>query len=170
MKKKNFRLILLLLLLAFVGMQFIPVSRENPQTPAEKEFLNIATIDEVSAVNLKKACFDCHSNHVRYPWYGFVAPVSFMVAHHVNEGREKLNFSEWADYSAKKQAHKFEECVEALREGWMPLSGYVAMHSEANLSESERANLADVLEAEMNKIRSTQSDAQLHETEHAHED
>ena len=169
MKKKPIRIVLLVLLAAFIIIQFIPVDRSNPSSNPQEDFLNTASIDAQAASMLKKACFDCHSNYTRYPWYSFVAPASFIVANHVKEGREELNFSEWATYSEKKKAHKLEECIEALREGWMPLSGYVALHDEADLSAAQRESLATALEKIMKSTAAKSSTGQSHEGEHSEE-
>lgn len=169
MKKKPIRILLLVLLVAFVAIQFIPVDRSNPTSNPQEEFFNLVTIDPEAGSMLKKACFDCHSNYTRYPWYSYVAPVSFILADHVKEGREELNFSQWATYSEKKKAHKLEECIEALREGWMPLEGYVALHSEADLTKEQREMLASELERIMKLSMSNRAVNQSHEGDHAAE-
>lgn len=98
--------------------------------------------DEVKAL-IKGACYDCHSNATVYPWYSEVAPVSWWTKHHVNEGREELNFSVWADYSLKKADHKLEECAEEVEEGKMPLDSYTWTHGDADLNEKQRELLED---------------------------
>lgn len=106
---------------------------------------------EVKAL-LKRACFDCHSNETVWPWYSNVAPVSWVVSHHVDEGRRELNFSEWKSYSVKKQAHKMEEADEQIGEGEMPMGGYVALHAQAKLTDAEKTALqtwAKALKAEL---------------------
>ncbi|MCP5022229.1 MAG: heme-binding domain-containing protein [bacterium] len=119
----------------FVGSQFVPLDRSNPPVTGEIE----ASAD-VMAI-LKKACYDCHSNEVNWPWYAWVSPVSFAVTHHVEEGREHLNFSEWDKLSADDRAEAIEECWEEVEEGEMPMFVYLPMHSEAKLTEEEHATL-----------------------------
>lgn len=169
MKKKAVRILLMVLLLAFVGIQFIPIDRSMPASNPQEEFFNLVSIDPEAGSMLKKACFDCHSNYTRYPWYSYVAPASFVLADHVKEGREELNFSQWGTYSDKKKAHKLEESIEALREGWMPLSGYVALHDEADLSAEQRNFLAAQLERIMKSAAAKSAKGQSHEGEHAEE-
>ena len=124
-----------------VGIQLVPVDRSNPPVNGPLE-----APDEVMAV-LRKACFDCHSNETTWPWYSYVAPVSWLVAKDVEEGRRELNFSEWATMSEKKRAHKLKETWEEVEEGEMPLPIYIPMHPDANLTDSQRTALIDGLRA-----------------------
>ncbi|MCA9000565.1 MAG: heme-binding domain-containing protein [Planctomycetes bacterium] len=120
--------ILLFLVVALVGMQFVPLDRSNPPVTGE-----IDAPEKVMTV-LRKACYDCHSNEVKWPWYAYVAPMSFAVVHDVEEGREHVNFSEWDKVSAKKRAKIIEECWEEVEEGEMPLAIYKPLHPEAKLT------------------------------------
>lgn len=94
------RKLVFIIVLLIAAIQFVPVSRSNP--PVETE---IAVPDNVKSV-LKRACYDCHSNEVKWPWYSYVAPVSWLVAYDVKEGREELNFSTWNRYSPEKSNKK----------------------------------------------------------------
>ena len=84
---------------------------------------------------LKTSCFDCHSNHTSYPFYAQVAPISFWINHHVEEGKEHLNFSDWNNYSIKKKLHKLDEIIEEIEEHEMPLRSYTLLHTDAKLNE-----------------------------------
>jgi hypothetical protein len=169
MKKSLKRNIILVLIAIVVIIQFIPVNRENPPLDPIKDFIAVSGIDAESATLLKSACYDCHSNESKYPWYSYVAPVSFLVANHIEEGREELNFSEWANYSGKKMDHKLEEASEALTEGWMPLKDYKLMHAEARLTDAQRKDLASVI----NMVRAginPSSSSESTEVEHSDDD
>ncbi|MFT3713734.1 MAG: heme-binding domain-containing protein [Archangium sp.] len=87
---------------------------------------------------LKKACYDCHSNETVWPWYSQVAPVSWLVARDVNDGRKHLNFSVWETYEQKRKTHKLEEIEGEVSEGEMPMAIYLPMHPEAKLTEAEK--------------------------------
>lgn len=137
MKNKLIRRVGLFLLAALVVVQFIQPEQSKPESNPEMDFLTVAGLDGEAAGLVKQACYDCHSNHTRFPWYASVAPISYVIDHHIEEGREHLNFSVWGEYSADKADHKLEECVEEIEEGEMPMSGYVALHSEANLSDEQ---------------------------------
>ena len=133
--RKVLRWFLLGILLALIVMQFVPVERTNP--PVEEEVPAPANVRAV----LHRACYDCHSNETRWPWYSHVAPVSWLVAHDVHEARKHLNFSTWNQYNAKRQARKLNEVWEEVDEGEMPLWYYLAIHRDAKLSAEDRALL-----------------------------
>jgi hypothetical protein len=126
--KKLFWIVVIVL----IAIQFIPVERTNP--------IVISDIDAPSGVKaiLKKSCYDCHSNETEWLWYSYVAPVSWLVINHVNEGRENLNFSEWGDLERTKQAKMREEIWEEIREEQMPLWQYRILHPQAKLTDQEK--------------------------------
>ncbi|PCH76075.1 MAG: cytochrome C [Flavobacteriaceae bacterium] len=93
--------------------------------------------DEV-AVILEKSCYDCHSNRSNYLWYAEVAPVSWLIAHHVNDGKEHLNFSEWNTYNNFQKEHIIKDLYKEIKEDKMPLKTYTWMHPEALLSATEK--------------------------------
>ena len=97
---------------------------------------------EVQAL-LKRSCFDCHSNETTWPWYSQIAPVSWLVARDVKEGRKHLNFSEWEGYEAARKAKKLEGVAGEVDEGGMPMEIYLPMHPEAKLSQGDRKVLVD---------------------------
>lgn len=127
--------IVLAVVVSCVGIQLIPVDKSNP--PVEEE---ITALPEVKAI-LKRACFDCHSNETIWPWYSRVAPVSWLLAWDVGEGREELNFSTWNRYSQKKREKIFKEIREEVEEGEMPPWFYLPLHPDARLSDSDRSVL-----------------------------
>jgi hypothetical protein len=90
---------------------------------------------------LKRACYDCHSHETVWPWYSYVAPVSWWVAKDVHQGREELNFSTWGAYSTKERVEKMQESREEVEEGAMPPWFYTTAHRDARLSREDRAML-----------------------------
>ena len=113
-------------------IQLYPVERTNP--PVLAGFTGPEDVKEV----LRTACYDCHSNETKWPLYSYVAPISWLVADDVAEGREHMNLSEWGSFTAKKQAEFREEIWEEVEEGEMPLPIYLPTHPEADLSEDQR--------------------------------
>lgn len=93
--------------------------------------------------SMQKACFDCHSNNTRYPWYFDIQPLGWYLTNHVRDGKRHLNFDEFMTYNAKKMDHKMEELVESQTEGWMPLESYTSIHSDAKLSQEEKNAIID---------------------------
>ena len=133
--KTNLVRIVLAVVIVLVGIQFIPVNRSNP--PVEEE---VPASLEVKAM-LKRACYDCHSNETIWPGYSQVAPVSWLLAWDVGEGREELNFSTWNRYSQKKRGKIMKEIWEEVQEGEMPPWFYLPLHPDARLSDSDRSLL-----------------------------
>lgn len=124
-----------ILALVIVGIQFVPVERTNPPVEAALE-----APPEVMAM-LRESCYDCHSNETEWPWYSRVAPVSWLVAKDVNEGREHLNLSDWGRLEGGDRRHAAEEMWEEVDEGKMPLGIYLAMHRDAEPTEEDLAVL-----------------------------
>lgn len=122
----------LVLLAALAGIQFVPVERTNP--PVRLDVSAPAAVDSV----LRRACYDCHSNETRWPWYSRVAPVSWFVVDHVHDGRGDLNFSEWPAFDFELQAGLFHDIEEQVSEDKMPLRSYRLLHPEARLSQRDR--------------------------------
>lgn len=120
-------------------IQLVPYGRDhdNPAAVAEPSWDSSQT-RELTV----RACFDCHSNETVWPWYSYIAPVSWLVQRDVDEGREELNFSEW-----NRPQEEAEESAETVREGSMPPRTYLLTHPEARLTDTELAALADGLAA-----------------------
>ena len=116
-----------------VAIQFVPTLPR--ETPAGYAGVRLA---EPAGTVFKRSCFDCHSYKTRWPWYSRVAPVSWLVAHDVGEGRGKLHFSLWSDLDAKKRTKAVEEIWEAVSEGEMPIGIYTFIHRDAVLSDADR--------------------------------
>ncbi|CAN5205811.1 heme-binding domain-containing protein [soil metagenome] len=125
------------MIVVFVGIQLIPVDRTNP--PVETEVPAPANVRTV----LRRACYDCHSNETVWPWYSKLAPVSWLVARDVNDGRKELNFSTWNRYTTEQQVKKFKESWKEVAEGEMPPWIYLPTHRDAVLSTEEKAILRD---------------------------
>src|SRR5262245_61068570 len=134
-KKKFLKRALVVLALAFVGIQFVPVERTNP--PVASDFDGPPEVEAI----LRTSCYDCHSNETLWPWYAYVAPVSWLVADDVEHGRRELNFSIWGSYSDVQQISKSSELVEEIEKGAMPLPKYVPLHKGSEVTPEELAVL-----------------------------
>lgn len=120
------------LAIALLTAQMVPVARSNPP---DRKFPEAAA--EVQAL-LRRSCNDCHSHETQWPWYARVAPVSFLIARDVKEGRKKLNFSRWDSYDEPRIARKKKEIAKEVGKGNMPPWYYVPLHPAAKLSAEER--------------------------------
>jgi hypothetical protein len=102
---------------------------------------------------MKQACADCHSNQTVWPWYSYVAPVSWLVEKDVRRGRDELNLSRWSDYSPNKQQKLLADMATVLKNREMPLPQYALMHSDAKLSDAEIDMLYQWARVERRKMR-----------------
>lgn len=138
--------ILIGLVVVFIVLQFFRIDMENPAFDPSADFITYEKVPEDVALLLTTACYDCHSHKTVYPWYAHVAPVSWIVEHDIEEGREHLNLSQWSSYSKDKRKHILDEMYEEVEEGEMPLSGYKLTHSDADLNEMQTEQLVHWLE------------------------
>lgn len=123
----------------FAGAQLIQPERTNPPSDPAAAFAVLAKPSPEMAGLVKRACGNCHSNETTWPWYSRVAPVSWLVASDVNEGRAKLNFSEWNRYGPEASEIKLKQICKEVREGDMPPWYYRPAHPEARLTAEEAA-------------------------------
>ena len=144
---------LLAIVLLLLAIQLVPVKRDNPASGATQAIESVTTVPvDVHAI-LERSCADCQSNQTRWPWYSQVAPVSWLVAHDVHEGRGELNLSEWGTYSERRKVHKLQEICEQLRASKMPDSKYTLIHRNARLTDQDRDAVcawADAIRKSMN--------------------
>lgn len=122
-----FKYFFLLLVVAFIGIQFIEVDKTNPQVTAD-----LQAPQEVKKI-LRTACYDCHSNETKWQFYTNIAPISWFIVDDVNEGRKKLNFSNWENIYTEKQDELKSKIWKEINEDEMPTSSYVYLHPDAKL-------------------------------------
>jgi hypothetical protein len=118
-----------------LGAQFVPVDRSNP--PVRRD---VGAPPAVAAL-LRAACYDCHSRETRWPWYSRVAPVSWLVADHVKEGRRELDFSDWPAVDLGAQDELLRGIAKEVGRGEMPLAGYPWLHPAARLDAAQRETI-----------------------------
>ncbi len=124
--------VLIILILAFIGIQFVDVEKTNPPVKGD-----IGAPQEVKTI-LKKSCYDCHSNETKWPWYSNVAPVSWFVTDDVNSGRRHLNFSAWETYNDVRKEKKMKEIWDEISQDDMPMKAYTYMHPGTELDLNEK--------------------------------
>ncbi|WP_233522446.1 heme-binding domain-containing protein [Chitinophaga silvatica] len=113
-------------------MQFIRPSRN--QSSDQGSIKKTVSIPSAVSAILKNACYDCHSNNTRYPWYSNIQPIGIFMAKHIREGKQELNFDEFNTYSSKRQRNKLKRMKEQIEKDEMPLPSYTWMHSNAKLT------------------------------------
>jgi hypothetical protein len=120
-----------------LAIQVFRPARTNPPVEATHDIEAAVEVPIAVGAIFDRACNDCHSNQTVWPWYSSIAPVSWLVIHHVNEGRRELNFSEWSSYKGKKLGKLRKEICEEVSEGEMPGFVYTLIHPEAKLTDSD---------------------------------
>ena len=135
MKRKR---ILGTLLALFLIIQFIPSDRPEVILDNPNDFLLNNELPQKMETLLRTSCYDCHSNETIYPWYAYVAPVSFLISRDTRIAREELNFSKWEKLDKIEKVEMLDEMGEEVEEGEMPLKIYPITHPDAKLSESDR--------------------------------
>jgi len=139
MKKR----LLLGLLVLFAAIQLIRQPKNlGPSNGPDDLIVRTAPDPEVSRL-LQTACYDCHSNTTRYPWYAEIQPVGWWLANHVKEGKGHLNFSTFGRLPPKRAAHKLEQCADEVTEGGMPLPSYKLAHPDARLTPDQQKLLGN---------------------------
>ncbi|MEA5403836.1 heme-binding domain-containing protein [Arcicella sp. DC2W] len=135
-------------------IQFIRPERNLSDDQTYSISTKYAVTDEVNGI-LRVACNDCHSNKTEYPWYANIQPVASWLAHHVEEGKDELNFSTFTKLPIAVQNHKLKETIEQVEEGEMPLPSYtyLGLHKEANLTEDQKKVLIDWAKAQMDTLK-----------------
>jgi hypothetical protein len=141
------RLPLKKLLLAFVVLlaviQLYRPARTNPPIDAARA-ISATLVDEPAvAAIFERSCNDCHSHRTVWPWYSKVAPASWLVAYDVNEGRKKMNFSEWTGYSPQEKQKLLEKICKDASQGEMPELQYSLIHPSSKLAAGDVQALCD---------------------------
>jgi hypothetical protein len=139
------------ILLAFIVIQFFRPEKNQSAVTTDDIIYTLEIPNSVKRT-LVNACYDCHSNQTRYPWYSNIAPVSWMLANHVKEGKEHLNFSAWKQYSKREQISQLDDICEMVEKREMPLKSYTFMHSEAIILEYQVKELCTWTEAAARSI------------------
>ncbi|QII69712.1 heme-binding domain-containing protein [Apibacter sp. B3706] len=129
--------ILLYGIFIFLSFQLIQIDKENPSVDKKIDYNRVTYASPEIQKILKKACYDCHSNEVNYPWYSSIAPISWFIKEHVNQGKEYVNFSEYGKYNRYQKEHINSSLYRVIENKTMPLNSYLWMHKDANLSEKD---------------------------------
>ncbi|HXE43277.1 MAG TPA: heme-binding domain-containing protein [Candidatus Baltobacteraceae bacterium] len=153
--KRIIKWIFIALVAVFVVAQFFNPPRSNP--PVKNDFIAATKPPPEIAAMFRASCYDCHSHETTWPWYSRIAPISWTVAQDVDYGRGNLNLSDWPTNDLTRAAKKMEIMSEDIQEGDMPMKKYTLIHRDARLTENQRKQLADWLDAEAEKLRANET-------------
>jgi Haem-binding domain len=140
---RRFKKILLGLLIVLILIQFIQPTQNKSREILSTDLTKTINVPENVQSILKTACYDCHSNNTRYPWYSRLQPFGWLLARHIKNGKVELNFSEFDSYSLRRQVSKLNEITNSTKDGTMPLGSYTMIHPKARLSGNEKELLID---------------------------
>ena len=144
------------LIVAAAGFGLIQLAnpdRTNPPVVAGHDLLAVRPPPPPVAAILRTSCMDCHSYETVWPWYSHVAPMAWLVAHDVSEGRQKLNFSDWPVTDPARASRKFGNISDVVDSGEMPPKKYTIIHRDAVLSEAQRKTIVDWAEAQADALK-----------------
>jgi len=138
-----FKKILIAIVIILLAMQFIRPDRNMASQASSSEISGVLSVPDTVKVILQNACYDCHSNNTRYPWYVNIQPAGWWMAGHISDAKGDLNFSEFGGYEQRKQISKLEGIAAVIEEDIMPLRSYKMMNKSARLSLNEKSLVID---------------------------
>jgi len=133
-------------MIVLVGIQFFPTSRNQSDEILSSDFTKLYEVPNNINQLLETSCYDCHSNNTNYPWYSNLQPLAWVLEHHIDEGKEELNFSEFGSYSNRRKRNKLKSIVNQIKKDQMPLSSYTLLHGDARFSENEKTEIVEYID------------------------
>src|SRR5687767_837894 len=137
--KKKVRKILLVCLVIFLLMQLYQPARNKDGGQALTSHITerYSVPDSINGI-FANSCYDCHSNNTRYPWYLYIQPARFFMERHIRNAKKELNFSEFGNYSKRRQESKLEGISKQVKSGEMPLASYTWLHKNSKLTQQQK--------------------------------
>ena len=135
---------LLIIGILFIVIQLIQPTRNNDNWKVlPSDITKVYVVPDSILDIFKNSCYDCHSNNTRYPWYSYIQPGGWWLAHHIKQGKLDLNFSEFGDYTKRKQQNKLRAIMSSVDSGSMPIPAYTILHSDAKLTKAQKTLIND---------------------------
>ena len=156
MLKRIVKWFVISLAVLFLAIQFVRPARTNPAVDESQTIFARTQMTPQASSIFNRSCVDCHSYKTVWPWYSNVAPVSWFVIGHVNDGRRMMNLSEWGRLDRDRQDRKLRQICDVVSDGVMPLSVYTPMHPNSKLSAEDKKTLCDWTDAE--RVRVTKAE------------
>jgi heme-binding protein len=141
------------IVLALCGIVAVAsLAGKHPSGNTGAPLLEGADVPRAVRATIDRACRDCHSEATRYPWYSYVAPVSWLIDGDVRRGRERLNFSKWSDYPVIRRERCLSEIANQVQDGGMPLTIYTLLHRNAKLTQADVQAMFEWTQAERMRL------------------
>ncbi|MDC6407135.1 MAG: heme-binding domain-containing protein [Allomuricauda sp.] len=144
---KFLKIIAWLALVALVVIQFFPIILNESDYVPQSDFMVENQVPATIKNRLQVSCYDCHSNNTDYPWYSKIQPAAWFLEDHIQEGKDELNFNEWATYSDRRKNSKLRSIISQIEEDKMPLDSYTLIHKDAILSDEDKRMIIDYMTA-----------------------
>ena len=133
--------------MALIVIQFFPITLNESDTVPQSDFMVVNQVPATIKNRLQVSCYDCHSNNTDYPWYSKIQPSAWYLEDHIQEGKDELNFNEWAEYSDRRKNSKLRSIISQIEEDEMPLDSYTLIHRDAILSDEDKTLIVDFITA-----------------------
>ncbi len=133
--------------MALIVIQFFPITLNESDTVPQSDFMVENQVPATIKNRLQVSCYDCHSNNTDYPWYSKIQPAAWYLEDHIQEGKDELNFNEWAEYSDRRKNSKLRSIISQIEEDKMPLDSYTLIHKDAILSDEDKRVIIDYMKA-----------------------
>lgn len=133
--------------MALIVIQFFPITLNESDTVPQSDFMVENQVPATIKNRLQVSCYDCHSNNTDYPWYSKIQPAAWYLKDHIQEGKDELNFNEWAEYSDRRKNSKLRSIISQIEEDKMPLDSYTLIHKDAILSDEDKRVIIDYMTA-----------------------
>jgi hypothetical protein len=146
--------LMIILVIGLAVAQFFPMARTNPPFTAAQTIENVVNVPPDVHATLMRACGDCHSNLTEWPWYSHVAPMSWLVVGHVDDGRRHINLSTWVrpGKEPKDSIDRLKAMCDEVQSGGMPLTSYTLIHWNSKLSADDVKRICEWSEAEQKRL------------------
>jgi hypothetical protein len=139
--RKWFKRAALAAIVAALALQLAHPHHTNPPVLPGHDLLAANPPPPDVAALLKSACYNCHSFQTEWPWYSFIAPVSWQIVGHVNDARDAMNFSDWPHDNPSRVRKRWRHVADSVEDGDMPLRSYTLIHPESRLTAQQRTRL-----------------------------
>lgn len=133
--------------MALIVIQFFPIILNESDYVPQSDFMVENQVPAKIKNRLQVSCYDCHSNNTDYPWYSKIQPAAWFLEDHIQEGKDELNFNEWATYSDRRKNSKLRSIISQIEEDKMPLDSYTLIHKDAILSDEDKRMIIDYMTA-----------------------
>ena len=144
---KFIKIIAWLALVALIVIQFFPITLNESDTVPQSDFMVENQVPATIKNRLQVSFYDCHSNNTDYPWYSKIQPAAWYLEDHIQDGKDELNFNEWAEYSDRRKNSKLRSIISQIEEDKMPLDSYTLIHKDAILSDEDKRVIIDYMTA-----------------------